>query len=88
LPHSVFNPCYNTSSGTITPVCVTFIGDYFGLAASSGTADILNVSTYPTFNTIQPVSQWAQPPTTAGAFTAAATYPPTRRSTTITSSRC
>jgi len=74
LPHSVFNPCYNTSSGTFIPVCVTFIGDYFGLAVSGGTADILNVSTFPTFNTIQPVSQWAQPPTTPGAFTAAATY--------------
>jgi hypothetical protein len=75
LPHSVFNPCYNALFGTFIPVCVTFIGDYFGLAVSSGTADILNVSTYPSFNTIQPVSQWAQPPTTAGAFTAAATYP-------------
>jgi hypothetical protein len=74
LPHSVFNPCYNTFSGTFIPVCVTFIGDYFGLAVSGGIADILNVSTFPTFNTIQPVSRWAQPPTTAGAFTAAATY--------------
>ncbi len=74
LPHSVFNPCYNTFSGTFIPVCVTFIGDYFGLAVSGGTADILNVSTFPTFNTIQPVSRWAQPPTTSGAFTAAATY--------------
>jgi hypothetical protein len=70
LPHSVFDPCYNSS----VPVCVTFIGDYFGLAVSGGAADILNVSTYPTFNTIQPVSQWAQPPTIAGAFNAAATY--------------
>jgi hypothetical protein len=75
LPHSVFNPCYNTFSGTFIPVCVTFIGDYFGLAVSGGTADILNVSTFPTFNTIQPVSNWAQPPTTSGAITAAATYP-------------
>jgi len=75
LPHSVFEPCYNTSSGTFIPICVTFIGDYFGLAVSGGTADILNVSTYPTFNTSQPVSQWAQPPTASGAYTAAATYP-------------
>ncbi len=74
LPHSVFNPCYDTFFGVFIPVCVTFIGDYFGLAVSGGSADILNVSTFPTFNTSQPVSQWAQPPTTPGAFTAAATY--------------
>jgi hypothetical protein len=75
LPHEGVEPCYNTSFGVFIPVCVTFIGDYFGLTVSSGTADILNVSTYPTFNTIQPVGQWAQPPTTAGASNAAATYP-------------
>jgi hypothetical protein len=75
LPHSVFDPCYNAFSGVFIPVCVTFIGDYFGLAVSNGTATILDVSTFPAVNTIQPVSQWAQPPTTPGAFTAAATYP-------------
>lgn len=74
LPHEGVEPCYDTSGGVFIPVCVTFIGDYFGLAVSGGTADILNVSTYPTFNTAQPVSQWAQPPT-ASAFNAAATYP-------------
>jgi hypothetical protein len=29
-------------------LCVTFIGDYFGLAVSNGTAYVLAVSTYPT----------------------------------------
>jgi hypothetical protein len=75
LPHEGVEPCYDTSFGVFIPVCVDFIGDYFGLAVSGGTADILNVSTYPTVNTIQPVSQWAQPPTASGAYNAAATYP-------------
>jgi hypothetical protein len=56
LPHSVFNPCYSDG----IPVCVTFIGDYFGLAVYNGTAYTLSVSTYPTVQNGQTVDAWSQ----------------------------
>ncbi len=49
LPHSQFGSCF--SSGVQGQICVTFIGDYFGLALANGNAYILNVSTAPQFNT-------------------------------------
>jgi hypothetical protein len=48
LPHSQFNPCFTAT----IPFCVTFIGDYFGLALANGNAYVLNVSTAPAFNTL------------------------------------
>lgn len=49
LPHSQFGSCF--SSGVQGQICVTFIGDYFGLALANGNAYILNISTAPQFNT-------------------------------------
>lgn len=60
LPHSVFNPCYSTFAGNFVPVCVTFIGDYFGLTVSNGSASILSISTFPSFQQGQPVQAWSQ----------------------------
>ncbi len=56
---SPLGPCY--SSGI--PICVTFIGDYFGLAVFQGMAYTLNVSTYPTYQHDQTVADWSQAPT-------------------------
>ncbi len=60
LPHSVFDPCYNVVFGLYFPRCVTFIGDYFGLAVGGGKAYVLNVSTYPSFQYASGVSSWSQ----------------------------
>jgi hypothetical protein len=49
LPHSQFGSCF--SAGVQGQICVTFIGDYFGIALANGNAYILNVSTAPQFNT-------------------------------------
>ena len=49
LPHSQFGSCF--SPGVQGTICVTFIGDYFGIAVAGGNAYILNVSTAPQFNT-------------------------------------
>lgn len=49
LPHSQFGSCF--SSGVQGQICVSFIGDYFGVALANGNAYILNVSTAPQFNT-------------------------------------
>ncbi|HEX7973523.1 MAG TPA: sialidase family protein [Anaerolineales bacterium] len=48
VPHSVYGSCF--SSGVQGQICVTFIGDYFGVALANGNAYILNVSTAPQFN--------------------------------------
>ena len=56
IPHSVFSPCYSDG----IPICVTFIGDYFGLAVHDGTAYSLSVSTYPTVQNGQTVDAWSQ----------------------------
>lgn len=49
LPHSQFDACFDPSvQGRI---CVSFAGDYFGLALANGAAYVLNVSTAPAFNT-------------------------------------
>jgi hypothetical protein len=49
LPHSQFSSCF--SPGVQGQICVTFIGDYFGLALANDKAYVLNVSTAPQFNT-------------------------------------
>ena len=56
IPHSVFSPCYSDG----IPICVTFIGDYFGLAVHDGTAYSLSVSTYPMVQNGQTVDAWSQ----------------------------
>ena len=67
LPHSQFGSCF--SPGVQGQICVTFIGDYFGLALANDKAYILNVSTAPQFNptrTIRPADRsWRN--ATAGA---------------------
>jgi hypothetical protein len=60
IPHSVFDPCDNTVGGLYYPRCVTFIGDYFGLAVANGTAYVLNVSTFPNVQPGQTVGAWSQ----------------------------
>jgi len=60
LPHSVFDPCNNVAFGLTFTVCVTFIGDYFGLAVSGGKAYILDASTFPSFQYSSGVSSWSQ----------------------------
>lgn len=48
LPHSEFNACFSAS--VQGQICISFIGDYFGLALANGNAYILTVSTAPVFN--------------------------------------
>jgi hypothetical protein len=60
IPHSVYDPCYNNATGFYLDYCQTFIGDFFGVAVSNGTAYILNISTYPTFQQTSNVTAWSQ----------------------------
>jgi hypothetical protein len=54
LPHSEFDACFDAS--VQAQICVTFIGDYFGLALANGAAYILSISTAPQFNTTGPLA--------------------------------